>query len=47
MHGLSEKQLKSKTIFGSNNNMRQIKMKLVTIIDQLYDNLQFILYGKN
>ena len=26
--------------------MRQIKMKLVTIIDQLYDNLQFTLYGK-
>ena len=47
MHELSEKQFKSKTIFDSNNNMRQIKMKLVTIIDQLYDNLQFTLYGKN
>ena len=26
--------------------MRQIKMKLVTIIDQLNDNLQFTLYGE-
>ena len=41
MHGLSEKQLKSKTLFDSNNNMRQLKLKLVTIIDKLYDNLQF------
>ena len=41
MHGRSEKQLKLKTIFDLNNNMRQLKMKLVTIIDQLYDNLQF------
>ena len=47
MHGLSEKQFKSKAIFDLNNNMRQIKMKLVTIIDQLYDNLQFTLYGKS
>ena len=27
--------------------MKQIKMKLVTIIDQLYDNLHFTLYDKN
>ena len=27
--------------------MRQIKMKLVTIIDQLYYNLHFYLYGEN
>ena len=27
--------------------MRQIKMKLVTIIDQLYYNLHFTLYGEN
>ena len=47
MHGPSEKQFKSKTIFDLNNNMRQIKMKLVTIIDQLYDNLHFTLYGEN
>ena len=47
MHGLSEKQFKLKTIFDSNDNMRQIKMKLFTIIDQLHDNLQFTLYGKN
>ena len=47
MHGLSEKQFKSKTIFDLNNNMRQIKMKLVTIIDQLYYNLHFTLYGEN
>ena len=42
MHGLSKKYFKSKTIFALNNNMRQIKMKLVTIIDQLYDNLHFM-----
>ena len=47
MPGLSEKQFKSKTIFHLNSNMRQIKMKLVTIIDQLYNNLQFTLYGEN
>ena len=46
MHGPSEKQFKSKIIFDLNNNMRQIKMKLVTIIDQLNDNLQFNLYGE-
>ena len=47
MPGLTEKQFESKTIFHLNNNMRQIKMKLVTITDQLYDNLQFTLYGEN
>ena len=47
MHGLPEKLLKSKTIFDSNNNMRQLKMKLVTIIDKLYDNLQSTLHGKS
>ena len=47
MHGLSGKQFKSKTIFDLNNNMRQIKMKLVATIDQLYHNLHFTLYGEN
>ena len=42
MHGLSEKQFKSKTILDSNDNMRQIKMKLFTIIDQLHDNLPYM-----
>ena len=27
--------------------MKQIKMKLVTIIDRLYDNLHFTLYGES
>ena len=47
MHGLSEKQFKSKTIFDLNNNMRQIKMKLFATIDQLYGKLNFTLYGEN
>ena len=47
MHGLSEKQFKSKTIFDLNNDMRQIKIKLVATIGQLYDNLHFTLYGEN
>ena len=47
MHGLSEKQFKSKAIFDLNNNMREIKMKLVATIDQLYDNLHSTLYGEN
>ena len=42
MHGHSKKYFKSKTIFALNNNIRQTNMKLVTIIDQLYDNLHFI-----
>ena len=46
MHELSEKQFKSK-ISDLNNNMRQIKIKLVATIGQLYDNLHFTLYGKN
>ena len=46
MHELSEKQFKSK-IFDLNNNMRQIKIKLVATIGQLYDNLHFTLYGEN
>ena len=41
MHELSEKQFKSK-IFDLNNNMRQIKIKLVATIGQLYDNLHLI-----
>ena len=47
MHDLSEKQFESKTIPDLNNNMRQIKIKLVATIGQLYDNLHFTLYGKN
>ena len=47
MHGRSEKQSKAKPIFDLNNNMRQIKIKLVATIGQLYDNLHFTLYGKN
>ena len=47
MRGRSEKQFKSKTIFDLNNNMRQIKVKLVATIGQLYDNLHFNLYAEN
>ena len=47
MHGFSEKQFKSKTMFDLNNNIRQIKMKLVATIDQLHDNSHFTLYGEN
>ena len=47
MHGLSEKQFKSKATFDLNNNIKQIKMKLVATIDQLYDNLHFTFYGEN
>ena len=39
--------LNQKQYLISNNNIRQLKMKLVTIIDKLYDNLQSILHGKN
>ena len=46
MHGLSEKQFKSETIFDLNNNMRQIKLKLVETIDQFMTTYTLPYMGK-